>query len=82
MKKILINDLLQLSETEIKNTKIKLNIPDGVTNPLDEYKKDPEKVNTGWLLWHKKSRYFHEGQTAICLLNIGGDKWLLTTIKK
>lgn len=82
MQRILINDLLQLSEEDIINTRLKLNIFNGRTNPLEEYKKDPDKINSNWFLWHKKRRYFHKGQLAICLLNLYADKWLLTTIKR
>ncbi len=82
MKKILLNDLLNLDEKEIKKAKVKFNLYNGKENPLDLYKKDPESINTSWLLWHKNARYFNEGQIAICLLRLSYDVWLLTTVKK
>lgn len=39
-------------------------------------------MNVTWFLWHDDRRYFNVGQTAICLLKLRGDQWLLTTIKK
>lgn len=82
MADILLNDLLQIPDADIPRTRLKLNVYDGNSNPLEEYKKDPEKVNSEWLLWHKERRYFHENNIAICLLFLGNDRWLLTTIKK
>lgn len=82
MEKILINDLLQLTKKEIDNCKLKFNVFNGNSDPLEEYKKYPDKINVDWLLWHKKYRYFKEGHIAICLLYLYDDKWLLTTIKK
>ena len=48
MDKILINDLLRLSAHDISNTRLKLNVFNGNTDPLEEYKKDPDKINTEW----------------------------------
>ena len=82
MKKILINDILNLSNREISDTRIKFNIYNGYHDPMDLYKENPNVVNNDWFLWQDERRYFHEGQIAICLLKIGVDTWLLTTIKK
>ncbi len=82
MQRILINDLLQLSDENIRNTRLKLNVFNGNTDPLEKYKKGPDKINIEWFLWHNQRRYFHEGQLAICLLYLYDDKWLLTTIKR
>ncbi len=88
MAKILLNDILALTSAEIQNTKLKFNIYNGNTDPLDLYKENPEEVNTTWFLWHnadkenrKANRYFSVGQLAICFLRIANDTWLLTTIK-
>lgn len=80
MEKILINDLLQIPDAEIGNTRLKLNVYNGDTDPLEEYKRNPDKINVNWFLWHNQRRYFHKGQIAICLLYLYNDKWLLTTI--
>lgn len=82
MKKILINDILNLSDVEIENTRIKFNIYNGYHDPMDLYKENPDIVNNDWFLWQDERRYFREGQIAICFLKIGVDTWLLTTIKK
>ena len=82
MQPIVINDLLQISDEDIRKTRLKLNVFNGSVEPLEEYKKDPNKINVEWFLWHNKRRYFKEGQIAICLLYLYSDKWLLTTIKK
>lgn len=82
MEKILINDLLQFTKKEIDNCRLKLNVFNGNADPLEEYKKHPDKINIDWFLWHKERRYFKEGQIAICLLYLYDDKWLLTTIKR
>lgn len=80
--KIMLNDLLRFSPGEVPGVRVKFNIYDGFSDPLDLYKEDPDKVNVQWFLWHDERRYFHTGQTAICFLRIGTDIWLLTTIKK
>ena len=84
MKKILINDILQFSDEDIPNVKIKFNIHNGYSDPMELYKQNPERINTEWFLWHEKSRYFEVGRIAVCFLRIAKDTdtWLLTTIKK
>ena len=82
MDKILLNDILCFSKSEIADVRIKFNIYNGYTDPLELYKENPDKVNVEWFLWHENRRYFHEGQLAICFLRTSTDTWLLTTIKK
>ena len=82
MNQILLNDLLQFNKEDFDNIKIKLNQYNGWDDPMDLYQKDPEIVNTQWLFWRSKRRYFYEGQIAICFLKLTWDTWLLTTIKK
>lgn len=66
-----------------ENTKVKFNQwGSGTSDPMDEYKRDPSKINDGWFLWHNKQRYFSLGQTAICFLKLSDKTWLLTTIKR
>lgn len=79
---MLLNDLLKLTPEQCKNTKIKLNQYNGYDNPIDLFKNDPEEINTSWLFWKNKVQNFSVGQLAICLAQISGDFWLLTTIKK
>ncbi|MDY0143705.1 MAG: GIY-YIG nuclease family protein [Bacteroidales bacterium] len=80
--KILLNDLLNLSEEELAKSKIKFNQWNGYDNPMEEYKKNPEKINSQWLFWRTEQRYFYVGHIAICLLKLTNDTWLLTTIKE
>lgn len=82
MAQILLNDILKIADADIKDTKIKLNVFNGQSDPLEEYKKNPDEINTNWLLWHRQNRYFHTGNIAMCLLYLGNDRWLLTTIKR
>lgn len=80
-KLLYLNDLLQLDDVELGNTKIKFNQWNGETHPIEEYKKDPDKINNGWLFWRSKKRYFYVGQNAVCFLRLTWDTWLLATIK-
>ena len=81
-KKILLQDLLNLSETDMKRAKVKFNIWNGYENPIDVFKSDPEILNNQWLFWNKKRKYFRVGQIAICLVRIEEDLWLFTTAKE
>lgn len=79
---ITLNDLLQFRKEDFHNIKIKLNQSNGIDEPMELYQQNPEIVNTQWLFWKEKRRYFYEGQIAICFLKLSWDTWLLTTIKK
>lgn len=79
---ILLKDLLQFSPDEISSVKVKFNQYNGYDDPMDIYMRDPETVNTAWLFWNAKRKYFKVGQIAVCFLKLSYDKWLLTTIKK
>lgn len=70
--KILLNDLLHLSEQDIKRAKVKFNVFNGDVEPINEYKSNPDIVNKKWMLWHKKKRYFSAGNLAIGLVRISG----------
>ncbi len=82
MKKILLNELLHISPDIIDTVKIKFNQNNGYDDPMNLYLREPEIVNTQWLFWRSKQRYFSVGQIAICLLKLSSDTWLLTTIKR
>lgn len=81
IKVILLQDLLHLTEEECARAKVKFNIYNGEENPLDIFKNEPETLNTQWLFWNKRRKYFKVGQIAICLVRIEDDKWLLSTVK-
>lgn len=81
--RILLNDLLHLSNEEIKLHKVKFNQPNREgTNPMDEYKRDPDVIDNQWLFWRETQRYFKVGQFAVSLMRLTYDTWLLTTIKE
>ena len=79
---ILLKDLLRFSDDELANVKIKFNQHNGYDDPMDLYRSNPEIINTQWLFWNEKRRYFYEGQIAVCFLKLSYDMWLLTTIKR
>lgn len=80
MTKILLNDLLSISEDLVR---VKLNQYNGEEDPRELYKQNPDAINNGWLLWYSNRRYFPDvGKLAICLVYLGGDSWLLTTVKR
>lgn len=66
---ILINDLLNLSDDEMRNTKIKFNQDNGNEDQMEVYIHDPELINNQWLFSRTKQRYFEVNQIAICFLN-------------
>lgn len=80
MAKILLNDLLSINEDLVR---VKLNQYNGEEDPRELYKQNPDAINNVWLLWYSNRRYFpNVGKLAICLVYIGGDSWLLTTVKR
>lgn len=80
---ISIDTFLHFSPEQEPHIRVKFNRPSPYEHPLEVYKSSPEKVNTDWLLWHSTRRYFpYVGIIAINLIPLGGDTWLLTTIKE
>ena len=80
MQSILLSDLI--GPLDGQSVKIKFNIFNGYDDPMVLYMKNPEIINNQWLFWREKNKNFKIGEIAICLLKIGYDQWLLTTIKK
>ena len=80
MQSILLSDLIGLLDGQ--SVKVKFNIFNGREDPMVVYMKNPEIINNQWLFWREKKKYFKTGEIVICLLRIGYDQWLLTTIKK
>lgn len=78
--KIYLNSLLNIND--LNNVKIKFNQYDGDGDPRDIYIMSPDTINNEWLFWRTQKRYFNIGQIAICLLKLGENIWLLTTIKR
>ena len=78
-----LNDLLQIPKEQFEDIRVKFNICSPYEDPLEVYKNDPERINTSWLFWREKRRYYpYPGIVAISLIRLGYDTWLLTTIKK
>ena len=82
MLSIHLNDLLRIPSDDVKKCKVKFNQDDGNENPIELYLQDSDIINTQWLFWRNKRRYFTVGQIAICFLKLSYDTWLLTTIKR
>ena len=82
MKKILLDDILHIPADQVLDVKVRFNQHNSSDDPMELYLRDPEVVNTQWLFWRTKQRYFNVGQIAICLLKLSYDTWLLTTIKR
>jgi hypothetical protein len=77
MAEIKLNDLLKLTDEEIARVRIRLNRDNGVTDPIDEFKKNPQTLLT-WNYWNNHS--FKENQISIGFVNMGNDRWLLFTV--
>lgn len=83
MKEILLENLLHILDKGYKTrVKVKFNQYNGLDNPMELYKANPDEINNDWLFWRTDKRYFNVGDIAICFLKLANDKWLLTTIKK
>lgn len=83
MEEILLENLLQILKSDfVSKVKVKFNQYNGVDNPMELYKANPDEINNDWLFWRTDKRYFNVGDIAICFLKLSNDKWLLTTIKK
>lgn len=77
---ILLNDILNLSETEIKQTKIRLNQNDRIDfDPVLLFKQKDKRLYEGQF-WNFSKKSFKEGQIAIGFIRIDLDKWLLFDI--
>lgn len=79
-----MNDLLNFAEKDFDNKiKVKFNQRNSIgEEPKDIYQNNPDKINNEWLFWREDTRYFSEGQIAVCLIDLKDDRWLLTTIKE
>lgn len=84
MNEIKLNDLFKFTSEDKQKVKIKLNVWNGYTSPLDEYKNNPEIVNNNWFLYKPESgrNYFYEGEIALNFIPLGDDAWLLTSVKE
>lgn len=80
---IKLNDLLNLTEEQAANTKIRFNMNNGHDDPIKLYQDNREIINKQWFYWKEGNKsLFQVGQIAICLVRMpkNKDQWLLTTI--
>lgn len=77
---ILLNDILQLSDEDIKRTKIRFNQSSDDWNPLKFFINGNERLLDGQFWNYKKMKSFKEGQIAIGFIKIDTDRWLLFNI--
>ena len=86
----MLNDLLHLTDEEIRRTKIRCCTEYNRYTPAEEFKKDPDMFNTEWILSRKKNKdgrgaeHLYRGWNVIGLarLPIDKDLWVLTCIKR
>lgn len=81
-KPLLLNDLLHLNPSYLDRGKVRFNQYNGEVEPMEVYLRNPDDVNTTWLFWRAKRRYFNVGEIAFCLFQLSQDTWLLSTIKR
>lgn len=75
---IKLNDLLRLTDDELKKTKIRLNIGNKtIGSPIELFKTNPKKL-AEWNFWNNKT--YRAGQISIGLIRLYDDKWVLYTV--
>ena len=79
--KLYLEDIFDL---DWNKTKIKFNQtePKEGKNPLEIWLTNPEEVNTKWLFWEENINRLQVGENVLCLVDMGKDRWLLTSAKK
>lgn len=86
MKKLMLNDILQLSEDEIRNSKIGLNMQSqGKTHFQNWYDSDEDHRNTDFAYWpyigkQRNFTYIGEWLFAFVRLEDDADRWLLVSV--
>lgn len=87
---IKLNDLLHLTDEEISRTKIRFMTNYNGTDPIKVFKRDPDELNTDWLLSRvrndnrKDAEHLHKGNNVIGLVRLpeNNDLWVLTCLKR
>lgn len=85
-----LNSILNLSDDDLKNSKIELNISRGkygekyidVWLALDEDAKKSGKNNISYWPWYGKSHNFHEGQLVFSFIKKSYNEWLFISAGK
>lgn len=87
---IKLNDLLHLTDEEISRTKIRFMTNYNGTEPIKVFRRDPDELNTDWLLSRKRNdngknaEHLHKGNNVIGLVRLpeNNDLWGLTCLKR
>lgn len=80
---IKLNDILNLSDDDIKNTKIRFNQSNNLDfDPVRLFKERDIGLYNGQFWNYSKTKSFQEGQIAIGFIRISSDKWLLFDISQ
>lgn len=80
---IKLNDLLHLTDEEISRTKIRFMTNYNGTEPIKVFRRDPDELNTDWLLSRKRNdngkdaEHLHKGENVIGLVRLpeNNDLW-------
>ncbi len=80
---IKLNDLLHLTDEEISRTKIRFMTNYNGTEPIKVFRRDPDVLNTDWLLSRKENdngkdaEHLHKGENVIGLVRLpeNNDLW-------
>lgn len=79
---ILLNDILNFKENELKNMKIRFNMNDsGDYDPITFFKEKNKRLYEGQF-WNSKKKSFKVGQIALGFVKIDNDQWLLFDISE
>lgn len=80
---IKLNDILNLTESEIKRTKIRFNQSNNINfDPIKLFKEKDNSLYDRHFGNYSKNKSFQVGQIAIGLVKIENDKWLLFDISE
>lgn len=79
---IKLNDLLQLSDSELNMTKIRFMVPSGDFDPQKDAKDESkyDLINLQHLVWNNKKINISKDMIAIGFIGIHDDYWLMTGI--
>lgn len=77
---ILLNDILNFSEEDLKNTKIRFNQSNNDFDPIELFKGNNQKLYDGHFWNYSKNKSFKKDQVAVGFIKLGNDKWLLFDI--
>lgn len=77
--KLTLNKVLHLSDEQLSQTKIRLNTYNGETDPLDEFKRDPQ-ILLSWNFYNTTIKNYNNTKYSIGLVDMKHGHWLLFTV--